>query len=60
MDKANAIRAQQRTNFEEDNASLILARNGRKQGVVLGSDDMGLSENSGTLFWGPYSKDPTV
>ena len=21
---------------------------------------MGLSENSGTLFWGPYNKDPTI
>ena len=21
---------------------------------------MGLSENSGTLFWGPYNEDPTI
>ena len=21
---------------------------------------MGVSENRGTLFWGPYSKDPTI
>ena len=22
--------------------------------------DMGVSENRGTLFWGPYNKDPTI
>ena len=21
---------------------------------------MGVSENQGTLFWGPYNKDPTI
>ena len=27
-------------------------------GVV--SAHMGVSENEGTLFWGPYIKDPTI
>ena len=22
--------------------------------------DMGVSENLGTLYWGPYNKDPTI
>ena len=22
--------------------------------------NMGVSENGGTLFWGPYNKDPTI
>ena len=22
--------------------------------------DMGVSQNRGTLFWGPYNKDPTM
>ena len=26
----------------------------------MSSKEVGLSENSGTLFWGPYNKDPTV
>ena len=25
-----------------------------------GSQHLGISENRGTLFWGPYNKDPTI
>ena len=25
-----------------------------------GSKEMGISEIGGTLFWGPYNKDPTI
>ena len=31
-------------------------------GFIIGpyGDPMGISENRGTLFWGPYNKDPTI
>ena len=33
--------------------------------IALNNDEtrvahMGVSENRGTLFWGPYNKDPTI
>ena len=31
-----------------------------KKGLLVHSLYMGVSENRGTLFWGPYSKDPTI
>ena len=27
---------------------------------VKGVYDLGVSENRGTLFWGPYNRDPTI
>ena len=27
---------------------------------VISEGQMGVSENRGTLFWGPYNKDPTI
>ena len=30
------------------------------EGLALEGSDMGVSENRGTLFRGPYNKDPTI
>ena len=29
-------------------------------GVAVPQTNMGVSENRGTLFWGPYNKDPSI
>ena len=31
-----------------------------RTGAASSPVDLGVSENKGTLFWGPYNKDPTI
>ena len=42
-------------NLEPQSRNLI-----EKPWVCIKVLDMGVSENRGTLFWGPYNLDPTI
>ena len=40
--------------------SSVVAFKGGSGALLEAPDQMGVSENRGTLFWGPYNKDPTI